>query len=230
MCPPSPLPRGNLPSVPFPCPHPQHPSVPPAKKCLAHALVIPRLPGERGTVLGVTAGDIPGVGRGGGAQLGTQTGCQTKGKAWLCPALAWSPPAPEGGFLYFISVMSCSQSLARLCTTQKCRLKTSPWLWFFSGLCPCVRSGVRGCMPPSCITSIAPRPGPAAGSSSVPVEQLWFSHPLAMLRLATAWCRNELSCSSRAREWLLKVGVQHHSGGPLGTRTTSSMGSLALLR
>lgn len=101
---------------------------------------------------------------------------------------------------------------------------------FFRAVSVCPERG-QGPHAPLLHNQHCPRPGPAVGSSSVPVEQLQLSRPLAVLRLDTAWCRNELSCSSRAREWLLKVRVQHrHSGRPLGTRTTSSMGSLALLR
>lgn len=111
---------GQLALSAFPMP------LPPASLCFppkkARASVMPSLPGERGVVLHVPAGDTlgtpPGMGRGGGALLGTRGG-QTKGKVWLCPAVAWSPLAPGGEFLYFISVMSRSQSLARPCTTRK---------------------------------------------------------------------------------------------------------------
>lgn len=98
---------GQLALSAFPMP------LPPASLCFppkkARASVMPSLPGERGVVLHVPAGDTlgtpPGMGRGGGALLGTRGG-QTKGKVWLCPAVAWSPLAPGGGIfvLYFSHV------------------------------------------------------------------------------------------------------------------------------
>lgn len=56
-------------------------------------------------------GDNPGVGRGRGGQLGTQ-GHKTKGKAWPCPALAWSPPGLGGNFCTLF--WSCPVPRARL--------------------------------------------------------------------------------------------------------------------
>lgn len=159
--PPSPLPRGSLPSVPFPCPCPWHSSasLPPEKPGPCPCDAQP----ARGEGCGAVGagwghpGDTPGVGRGGGPSWAPRWG-QTKGKAWPCPALAWSPPAPGGGFLYFISVVSRSQSPARPCTTWKRPLKTSPWLWFFfRAASMCLERGWgHGRVPPSCIASIAP--------------------------------------------------------------------------
>lgn len=79
---------GNLALSAFPIHSPPASPVPPPPRISwAHAPVMPSLPGRGAQCQG---------GQRWGSQLGTQQG-QTKGKAWLCPALAWSPPAPRGG-------------------------------------------------------------------------------------------------------------------------------------
>lgn len=185
-----------MPSVPFPCPCPQHPSViSPQKNSLAHAPVMPSLPGERGTVPGVTAGDTPRVGRGWGGPGGHPGGSNQR-KSLAVPSSGLVVPSSRGGFLYFISVASCSQSPDRLCTTRKCPLKTSPWLWvFFRAVSVCSEkgSGVRVVLPSrQCCLPL----GPPEGNSSVPLGWLWLLCPLPVLRPATAWCRNEPPSSS----------------------------------
>lgn len=67
-------------------------------------------------------------------------------KSLAVPRSGFVAPSSGGGgvFLYFILVVSHSRSPARPCTTWKRPLKTSPWLWFFSGLRPCVWRGGQG--------------------------------------------------------------------------------------
>lgn len=181
-------------AFPMPLPPASLCSLPP-KNSLAHAPVMPSLPGERGMVPGVTAGDTPRVGRGWGGPAGHPGGSNQR-KSLAVPSSGLVVPSSRGGFLYFISVASCSQSPDRPCTTRKCPLKTSPWLCFFFravSVCPEKGWGVRVLLPSR---QCCPPLGPSEGSSSMPLGWLWLLCPLPVLRPATAWCRNEPPGSS----------------------------------
>lgn len=144
----------------------------PPRNSLAHAPVMPSLPGERGTVPGVTAGDTPGTLLGWavvGSPAGHPGGSNQR-KSLAVPSSGLVAPGSRGGFLYFISVVSHSQSPVRPCTTWKRPLKTSPWLCFFFravSVCPEQGWGLLVPLPPC--QHCPPTLGPAAGISSVPV-------------------------------------------------------------
>lgn len=155
VCAPSPLPRGSLPSVPFPCPCLQHPCFPPQKSpCLCDAQ--PARGEGRGAARASWGhpGDTPGDGQRWGGPAGYLAGSNQR-KSLAVPSCGLVTPGSRGGeFLYFISVMSRSQSLAHPCTTRKRRLKTSPWLCFFQD-CLRVQSRVRDQLSFPCVASAA---------------------------------------------------------------------------
>lgn len=130
---------------------------PPPKKSLAHAPVMPSLPGERGTVLGVPAGDTLGTTlgwAGGGGASWAPRGIKPKEK--LGRAQLWlGRPQVWGGIfvLYFGRVPFPEPGLPVYCLETP--IKNKPLAVVFSGLCLCVWSRVRGRLS-SCITSGAP--------------------------------------------------------------------------
>lgn len=151
VCAPSPLPRGSLPSVPFPCPCLQHPCFPPQKSpCLCDAQPAR---GEGRGAARASWGHPRGWAEVGGP-CWAPGGVKPKEKSG-CAQLWLGHPWLQGGeFLYFISFMSRSQSLAHPCTTRKRQLKTSPWLCFFQD-CLRVQSRVRDQLSFPCVASAA---------------------------------------------------------------------------
>lgn len=149
-------------------------------------------------------GTPPGMGRGGGALLGTWWG-QTKGKVWLCPAVAWSPLAPGGGIfvLYFIHVSFPEPGSSVY--HPETAIKNKPLAVFFSGLSACPEQGQGPTLLPLCCQCCSPL-GPAVGSCSMPLGQVWLSYPLAALRPATARCTIEPSGSSGTQHGSLNRG------------------------
>lgn len=179
VCAPSPLPQGTLPSVPFPCPCPQHPSVPPPLP-KAHASVMPSLPGERGVELHVPAGDTLGtplgMGRGEGALLGTHGGVKPKEKSG-CAQLWLGHPWLQGGiFVLYFSHVSFPEPGSSVYHPEA-TIKNKPLAVFFAGLCPeCVQSRVRDhlsfCVARAALSCVlqwaaAPRPWGRSGSHTL---------------------------------------------------------------
>lgn len=179
---------------------PSIPLFPPRK---AHASVMPSLPGERGMVLHVPAGDtlgtLLGMGRGegpcwapGGVKPKEKSGCA---QLWL------GHPWLQGRiFVLYFSHVSFPEPGSSVYHPETA-IKNKPLAVFFSGLCLHVQSRVRDQLSFPCVASAvlpwvlqwaaAPCPWGRSGS-----------HPLAALRPATAQCRNEPSESS---------GTQHGS-------------------
>lgn len=129
-------------------------------------------------------------------------GASNQRKSLAVPSCGLVTPGSRGGFLYFISVMfpEPGSSMYHLETA----IKNKPLaVFFFRTLC--VQGRVREHLSFPCCQCCPPL-GPVVGSCSMPLGQVWLSHPLAALRPATAGCRNDPSGSSGTHSMAPRIG------------------------
>lgn len=138
---------GHLALSAFPMPSPPaSPCSSPLRISWAHAPVMPSLPGRGAQCQG---------GQRWGSQLGTQRGSNQR-KSLAVPSSGLVAPSSKGGdfVLYFSGVLFPEPGSPVY--HPETLIKNKPLAVFFSGLCLCVQSRVRGCLSSSHVASCAP--------------------------------------------------------------------------